>query len=131
MKFIADVNVEKSIVDCLRDMGCDVKWIPEYNPAISDSQLLKTANKEKRILITNDKDFGELIFRQNQITTGVILFRIRGQKPSLKIHHIKSLVQQFGDKLLHHFIVVTNSNIRFIKIEVPHERKTTLKKNRS
>jgi predicted nuclease of predicted toxin-antitoxin system len=58
LKFIADVNIEKLIVDYLKENGYDVKWIPDYNCEILDEDLLKLANLEKRILITNDKDFG-------------------------------------------------------------------------
>ena len=62
IRFIADVNVEKGIVDYLSGKGHDAKWIPSYNCEIVDEMLLSIANDEKRILITNDKDFGELIF---------------------------------------------------------------------
>lgn len=52
VKFIADVNVEKAIVDYLTESGYDVKWIPDYNCEIFDEDLLSLANVEKRILIT-------------------------------------------------------------------------------
>jgi predicted nuclease of predicted toxin-antitoxin system len=61
IKFIADVNVEKPIVEYLSKQGYDIKWIPDINCEMTDDELLELANKEKRILITNDKDFGELI----------------------------------------------------------------------
>jgi predicted nuclease of predicted toxin-antitoxin system len=53
------VNVEKAIVDFLRAEGYDVKWIADFDCTLRDENLLKLANKERRILITNDKDFGE------------------------------------------------------------------------
>ena len=59
LKFIADVNVEKAVVDFLRAEGYDVKWIADFDCTMRDENLLKLANKERRILITNDKDFGE------------------------------------------------------------------------
>ena len=62
IKFIADVNIEKQIVDYLHDSGYDVKWMPDYNCKISDEELIKIARREKRILITNDKDFGDITF---------------------------------------------------------------------
>jgi predicted nuclease of predicted toxin-antitoxin system len=62
IRFLADVNVEKPIVDYLSGNGYDIKWIPDYNCEMLDDRLLSLANTEKRILITNDKDFGELAF---------------------------------------------------------------------
>ena len=65
IKFLADVNVEKPLVDYLSNQGYDIKWIPDYNCEMFDEDILQLANKEKRILITNDKDFGDLIFLCN------------------------------------------------------------------
>ena len=70
IKFIADVNVEKPIVDYLSENGYDIKWIPDYNCEILDEDLLSLANNEKRILITNDKDFGELTFYKRNCPPG-------------------------------------------------------------
>jgi len=85
IKFIADVNVEKPTVEkptveYLSKQGYDIKWIPDINCEMTDDELLQLANKEKRILITNDKDFGEIIFLQKKLTTGIILFRVKIQK---------------------------------------------------
>ena len=55
MKFLADVNIEKQIVDGLRNENYDIKWISEINPKISDVEILQIAKEEDRILLTNDK----------------------------------------------------------------------------
>ena len=73
IKFIADVNVEKPIIDYLLTEGYDVKQAPDYNCEILDEDLLEYATVDKRILITNDKDFGELVFLQKRLSTGIIL----------------------------------------------------------
>jgi len=75
VKFLADVNVEKAIVDLIREMGYNIIWIAESNPTMRDNEVLDLANKEKRILITNDKDFGELVFWQKRVMRGLILFK--------------------------------------------------------
>ncbi|MBI3582737.1 MAG: DUF5615 family PIN-like protein [Nitrospinae bacterium] len=85
LKFLADVNVEKPIIDYLRKQGYDVKWIPDYNCEILYEDLLEIANIEKRILITNDKDFGELIFLQKRLSNGIILIRVKGQGRDIKL----------------------------------------------
>ena len=54
IRFIADVNVEKAIVDYLSENRYDVKWVPDFDCEISDDDLLEIANKENRILITNE-----------------------------------------------------------------------------
>jgi len=117
IKFIADVNVEKAIVDYLSDNGYDVKWVPDFNCEIVDEDLLEIANKEKRILITNDKDFGELIFLQKKLSTGIILIRIKGQKADDKVRLIKKLLQTYSDKLSRHFVVLMKKKFRFIPLE--------------
>ena len=61
IKFLADVNVEKPIVDYLLKQGYDIKWIPDYDCEMSDEELVQMANEEQRILITNDKGFGDLV----------------------------------------------------------------------
>jgi predicted nuclease of predicted toxin-antitoxin system len=55
MKFLIDESVEKPIVDWLRDQKYDVIYITEKSPAITDEEVIKVANSESRILITNDK----------------------------------------------------------------------------
>jgi len=74
IKFLADVNIEKPLVDYLSKQGYDIKWVPDYNCEMSDEDLLQLANEEKRIFITNDKDFGDLIFLQKKLSVGTILF---------------------------------------------------------
>jgi predicted nuclease of predicted toxin-antitoxin system len=117
LKFIADVNIEKLIVDYLKENGYDVKWIPDYNCEILDEDLLKLANLEKRILITNDKDFGELTFLQKSLSTGIILLRVKGQRAEDKVKLIEKLLNYHRDKLLNNFIVITRKKIRIIAME--------------
>ncbi len=117
IKFIADVNVERSIVDYLSENGYDVKWIPDYNCEILDEDLLDLANAEKRILLTNDKDFGELVFLQKSLSTGIILLRVKGQRAEDKVKLIKKLLNNYSDKLFNHYTVITRKKIRIISME--------------
>lgn len=117
IRFLADVNVEKAIVDFLLENEYDVRWIPDYDCEMLDEDLLNLANAEKRVLITNDKDFGELTFLQKRISAGIILLRVRGQKAKDKVKLIKKLLQNYSDKVLYHFIVITKKKIRIIPME--------------
>lgn len=117
LKFIADVNVEKGIVDFLRAEGYDVKWVPNIHCEIADESLLRLANKERRILITNDKDFGELTFLQKKLSAGVILIRVKGQKTNDKVKLVQKVLKDHRDKLPNHFVVVNRTKFRFIPME--------------
>jgi len=116
IKFLADVNIEKPLVDYLLKQGYDIKWVPDYNCEMPDEDLLQLANQEKRIFITNDKDFGDLIFLQKKVSTGTILFRVKGQKSQEKIKLMKKLLMGYRDKLLNHYVVITKAKIRIVPL---------------
>jgi predicted nuclease of predicted toxin-antitoxin system len=116
IKFLADVNVEKPLVDYLSKQGYDIKWVPDYNCEMPDEDLLQLANEEKRIFITNDKDFGDLIFLQKKLSVGTILFRVKGQKTEEKIKLMKKILMGYRNKLLNHYIVITKAKIRIIPL---------------
>ena len=96
--------------------GYDIKWVPDYNCEMPDEGLLQLANEEKRIFITNDKDFGDLIFLQKKLSVGTILFRVKGQKTEEKIKLMKKILMGYRDKLLNHYIVITKAKIRIIPL---------------
>jgi predicted nuclease of predicted toxin-antitoxin system len=75
-----------------------------------DEKLLEIANREKRILITNDKDFGELTFRQKRISTGIILFGVKGENSRHKIRLLQKLLLAHVNRLRGYFTVVTRRN---------------------
>ena len=101
MNFLADEGVESEIVETLRAQGHDVLYVLEMSPGISDSEVLDLANLASSILITSDKDFGELVFRQQRIHQGVILVRLQRQSSRTKAAQRRSRTS------------VTNCRIRF------------------
>ena len=117
LKFLADVNVERPIVDWLAEKGYDIKWIPDIDCQMRDDVLLDMAKIEERILITNDKDFGELTFLQKKGSAGIILLRIKRQHVKDKLSILRELLQNYSNKLPHHFITVTKKKIRFLPME--------------
>ena len=116
IKFLADVNIEKPLVDYLVKQGYDIKWIPDYDCEMPDEDLLQLANQEKRIFITNDKDFGDLIFLQRKVSAGIILFRVKGQNSQETIKLMKKLLMGYRDKLLNHYVVITKAKIRIVPL---------------
>lgn len=83
MQLLADENFPSVTVTVLRQLGHDVVWIRTDAPGSSDQEILARAQVEKRIILTFDKDFGELAFRCGlPATSGIILFRIPLSSPS-------------------------------------------------
>ena len=118
IKFIADVNVERPLVDFLRGKGLDVTWVGEVDKQMSDSTVCRIADSEQRIIVTNDKDFGEIVFFQKKVFHGIILLRIKGQNVSHKIAAMDNLLERHSEKIEKHFVIVTRDKFRFIPLEV-------------
>jgi predicted nuclease of predicted toxin-antitoxin system len=77
-KFLANENVPVETVELARQSGLDFAWVTEIQPGMDDDGMLALALAEQRVLVTFDKDFGEMAFRQGkQATCGVVLFRVR------------------------------------------------------
>jgi len=116
IKFLADVNVEKPVVEYLSKQGYDIKWIPDYDCEMLDEELLQMAKEERRILITNDKGFGDLVIIEKKLSAGAILFRIKGQKSQEKIKLMRKLLMGYRHKLLNHYVIISKSKIRVIPL---------------
>jgi len=84
---------------------------------LNDKEVLKLANKENRVLITNDKDFGELVFNQRKVTTGIILLRFKGQDIKKKTKSLHKLLKFYDEKITGNFVVVSDKKIRFKPLE--------------
>jgi len=117
LKFLADVNIEKPIVDAIKQLGFDVKEVFEVDLSMDDSEILKLANEEGRVVITNDKDFGELVFRKKMISSGVILLRSKGQNVRDKVIWVTQLLKRYPKNIFKHFVVVSEKKIRFLPME--------------
>lgn len=112
MRLLANENFPLDAVEALRADGHDVLWIREDARGSTDEQVLARAQQEERILITFDKDFGELAFRSKlPATSGVILFRISAPSSNyvaqVAVQAIASRTDWEG-----HFSVIENNRIR-------------------
>lgn len=115
MNFLADECVDRLIVGRLRKDGHEVVYVAEMDPGISDDTILKTANKAGCILVTTDKDFGELVFRQKRVSSGVVLLRIAGLPALHKADIVSSVIQTHSDKIKGAFTVVSPGTVRIRK----------------
>ncbi|HRZ23009.1 MAG TPA: DUF5615 family PIN-like protein, partial [Candidatus Contendobacter sp.] len=90
-RFLADENFLGDAVTALREAGHDIVWIRTDAPGSTDRQVLTRAVAERRILLTFDKDFGDLAYRcRLPATCGIVLFRISLPSPSIAVHLIKT-----------------------------------------
>ena len=112
MKFLADEGVDRSIVDGLRKLNFDVYYVIEEIRSLYDDVLLQIAHEENRVLITRDKDFGELVFRLNKAHAGVILIRLEGHNTHERGDIVCRLISQYLDQLLNSFTVIQKGIIR-------------------
>lgn len=113
MRILADHNIEAPLASALRRAGHDVLNVAEALPPETDDEtVLAVAHEEKRILLTNDKDFGELAFLQGRASVGLMLLRLAGLDSSAKADRTVAVVSFLGDRLHGAFVVVTESKIR-------------------
>lgn len=106
MRFFADENIDRSLVGQLRDAGHDVLYATEFDPGADDSTVLAVANERGAIPITDDKDFGELVFRRRLIHAGVILVRLPGLSPLAKCAILMQVVEEHAAELFGKFTVL-------------------------
>ena len=116
MKLVIDESVDYAIVKILKRNNYDVLSITESFPCISDDRVLEIAVQEKSLLLTEDKDFGELTFRLKKENYGIILIRLSGIPSSEKAEIALQAIQQNLEKMKHSFSVVESRKIRIRKI---------------
>jgi predicted nuclease of predicted toxin-antitoxin system len=113
MKFLANENFPMPSVKLLREIKINIESITEYSPGISDIQVIQIAQKEKRIILTFDKDYGELIFRHNiKQPPAVVFFRFKGASPTFAGDLLKKIIVENEIKLENTFTVVEENNLR-------------------
>jgi len=112
MKFLLDESADYPLAAFLKRLRHDVTAIAhEYPQALSDRAVLSIARSEQRILITNDHDFGELIFRQRLPHNGVILFRLGAETLPVKTRWLGDVLSKRAEDL-RDFVVITDRGNR-------------------
>ena len=99
-------------MDGLRQLNFDTLYVIEETRSLSDDVLLQIAANEKRILITKDKDFGELVFRLNKVHSGVVLLRLEGFTTQERADMVCPLILKHKGQLLNSFTVIQKGIIR-------------------
>jgi len=112
VNFVADESLDRQIVERLRREGHTVSYIAEMEPGVVDETVLHLANREQALLLTADKDFGELVFRQRRLTTGVVLLRLAGLAADRKASLVARAVAEHSRRFVGAFTVITPGRIR-------------------
>jgi predicted nuclease of predicted toxin-antitoxin system len=115
MRFLVDESTGPAVADWLREDGHDVFSVFSQSRGISDQEIMQKAFSEGWILVTNDKDFGEKVYRERQPHKGVVLLRLDDERSVVKIEILKRLLERYAGKLVGSFVVVTESSVRFAR----------------
>jgi predicted nuclease of predicted toxin-antitoxin system len=112
VNLLADEGVELAVVERLRQDGHDVLYVAELAPSVADEDVLREANARGALLITADKDFGELVFRQRRVHRGVVLLRLAGLANEIKAQIVAEVCRERAEVLPGAFSVIAAGQVR-------------------
>jgi len=112
MRWLLDECVDAGLVEQLRQNGHDVVYMSDVAPRASDAEVMNRAERETRLLLMEDKDFGDLVFRQRRSVPGIILLRIGALQRNRKWERLLAAIDRFGDTLLGRYTVIETSRFR-------------------
>jgi len=112
MNLVADESVDSGIISLLRQMGITVVSISEISSGIKDSEVLKIASENQYLLITEDKDFGELAYRLKLVHHGILLIRLSDTPRKERIVIVSDTIGKHYDQLLRNFSVISKTGLR-------------------
>ena len=112
MRWLVDECIHSAIVERLRGSGHDVLYAAETARQSADSWLLQRASDDQRILVTDDKDFGEMVFRRERESCGIVLFRIPPSQWPLKWKQLEGAIADYGESLAKRYTVIEPGRVR-------------------
>lgn len=121
MRFLAGESCDRIMVRTLRTLGHDVSFVAEFMAGATDDDVLRVSVTEGRVLITQDRDFCALVFRDAKPTVGIVLVRIADQLRQEKAQRITDLVNQAEARLPHAMTTLTLRDVRIRPLGEPPE----------
>ena len=115
MRFLVDECTDRKVAAWLRAEGHEVFSVFDEARGVEDDQVIQKAYDENWILITNDKDFGEKVYRERHAHRGIILMRLEDERSANKIQVLRRLLESYADRFEDQFVVVTETQVRFGK----------------
>ena len=116
MRFLADESCDFSVVHSLREAGHDVIAVAEVTPRADDSVVIDLAAGAARILLTEDRDFGQLVYANAHTAGGVIYMRYPASARTSLQRDVLTLVAQQGENLLRRFTVMQPGRTRISRL---------------
>ncbi len=113
MRFLVDECTGPAVARWLREQGHEVFSVFDEARGAGDDAILQKALAEDWILITNDKDFGEKVYRGRHPHRGIIFLRLADERAANKVETLRRLLDGYGDRLNEQFVVVTEAQVRF------------------
>jgi len=107
------------MVALLRAAGHDVVYVAELASGMTDSDAIMQAQEQRRLLLTEDKDFGELVVRWRRPVPGLVLLRIDSERRALKWSRLEAAIQKIGNGLLGHYTVIDEVRFRVRSLAGP------------
>jgi len=115
MRFLVDECTGPAVASWLHGNGYEVCSVFEEARGMNDDDIIHKAAAENWILITNDKDFGDKVFRDGRLHRGVILLRLEEERAASKIEVLSRLFQNYLLRLPDSFVVATEKQVRFAR----------------
>ncbi len=115
MRFLVDECTGPSVARWLQDQGHEVFSVFDEARGVDDDTIIRKALEERWILITDDKDFGDKIYRDGRLHRGVIMLRLEDERPASKIRVLSQLLERYSSRIPESFIVLTEKRVRFSK----------------
>ena len=113
MRFLVDECTGPIVARWLRDQGHEVFSVYDEARGIDDDAIIQKAFDESWILITNDRDFGEKVYREGLPHRGIVFLRLQDERAANKLATLRRLLESHADRLADQFVVVTETRIRF------------------
>ena len=115
MRFIVDECTGPTVAAWLVTQGHEVFSVFDEARGMKDDDVIRKAHDENWILITNDKDFGEKVYKERRLHQGVVLMRLDDERAANKIQVLTRLLEAYADSLAGKFVVVTETHVRFAR----------------
>jgi len=116
-KFLVDVGVGKEVELFLKGQGYDTKNVRTIDPQMPDEEIIRLSSKENRMIITMDKDFGELVYHYGKDHCGVLLLRLEDATGSEKQEVVANILAKHSTDIVNRYCVFQNGRLRIRKIE--------------
>lgn len=113
LRFLFDENIPRDLGLVVREEGHDVAFLIDFSPGIPDEEVLERATSERRVLVTEDSDFGRLVFGDGLAAIGIVLIRIAPWKGALRKTRLRQVLRQEAPRLPGHFTTLSERTTRF------------------